>query len=371
MSTGAGMQRSLHGNLVRKVRSLIRRLLSPNTEVNEPVVLSLAVACVVTIGLLATRYVGTVPLGGIVVPTLVAGLFLRTRSLVVLDAAAAAVIIYSFVHNDVTSGRVGIALVIAITAGFAHLMAASRQRLGLQGLRGDTMLVDLRDRLTSQGELPALPTGWQAQVAQRSAGGAAFGGDFVASALTDDGKRLEIVVVDVSGKGVDAATRALQLSGALGGLLGALPPDEFLVAANNYVLRQNWHEGFATAVHLTVDLFSGEFTVASAGHPPAAQFDAGSGRWSTVEVEGPMLGLLPATSYVTQRGVIRQGDALLLYTDGLIEVPGRDLAMGVDKLLGEAERLVTLGFERGADHLIDAVHPGAADDRALVLLNRF
>ncbi|MDX6285864.1 MAG: hypothetical protein QOG53_1349 [Frankiales bacterium] len=347
------------------------RLLSPNTEVNEPVVLTLAVAAVVTIGVLATEYVGTVPLGGIVVPTLVAGMFLRTRSLVFLDAASAAVVIYYFVQNGFTSGRVGITLVIAITAAFAHLMAASRQRVGLQGLRGDTMLADLRDRLNSQGQLPALPAGWQAQAALRSAGGASFGGDFVVAALTDDDKRLEIAVVDVSGKGVDAATRALQLSGALGGLLGALPPDQFLVAANRYLLRQNWHEGFATAVHLTIDLVSGEFSIASAGHPPAAQFDAGSGRWGTVDVDGPMLGLLPHTSYVTQHGVVRHGDALLLYTDGLIEVPGRDLAMGVDKLLGEAERLVTLGFEGGAQYLIDAVDPLAADDGAVVLVNRF
>jgi serine phosphatase RsbU (regulator of sigma subunit) len=160
------------------------------------------------------------------------------------------------------------------------------------------------------------------------------------------------------------------LSGALGGLLGAVPPDQFLVGANNYLLRQNWHEGFATAVHLAVDLVTGQFSITSAGHPPAAWFDAGSGRWTTVEADGAMLGLLPCTEYVAERGAVRQGDALLLYTDGLIEVPGRDLSMGVDKLLGEAERLVTLGFESGARHLIDAAAPGAADDRALVVIHR-
>jgi serine phosphatase RsbU (regulator of sigma subunit) len=69
-------------------------------------------------------------------------------------------------------------------------------------------------------------------------------------------------------------------------------------------------------------------------------------------------------------GVLRTGDALLLYTDGLIEVPGRDLAIGVDKLIGEAERLVPRGFDEGASRLIDAVAPGGADDRALVMLWR-
>ena len=61
-------------------------------------------------------------------------------------------------------------------------------------------------------------------------------------------------MVDVSGKGEEAGTRALLLSGAFGGLLGALPPAEFLPAANDYLLRQDWDEGFATAVHLSLDL---------------------------------------------------------------------------------------------------------------------
>ena len=63
-----------------------------------------------------------------------------------------------------------------------------------------------------------------------------------------------MVVVDVSGKGEGAGTRALLLSGAFGGLLGALPPGEFLPAANDYLLRQDWDEGFATAVHLSLDV---------------------------------------------------------------------------------------------------------------------
>lgn len=42
-------------------------------------------------------------------------------------------------------------------------------------------------------------------------------------------------------------------------------------------------------------------------------------------------------AYDADRGVMRPGDALLLYTDGLVEVPGRDLWLGIDKLLGVAD----------------------------------
>ena len=61
----------------------------------------------------------------------------------------------------------------------------------------------------------------------------------------------------MSGKGVAAGTRALLLSGALGGLLGSEDPEDLLPAANSYLDRQEWDEGFATAVHLVADLVDG------------------------------------------------------------------------------------------------------------------
>jgi Stage II sporulation protein E (SpoIIE) len=63
-------------------------------------------------------------------------------------------------------------------------------------------------------------------------------------------------------------------------------------------------------------------------------------------------------------------DALLLYTDGLVEGPDRDFDVGIDKLMGEAERLVARGFTHGARTLVDRVPSSDADDRALVLLWR-
>jgi serine phosphatase RsbU (regulator of sigma subunit) len=173
----------------------------------------------------------------------------------------------------------------------------------------------------------------------------------------------------VSGKGEQAGTRALLLSGAFGGLLGALPPADFLPAANEYLLRQGWEEGFATAVHLSLDLVTGAFEVRTAGHPPAAQLDAGSGRWTVHEGEGPVLGLIEDAEFVTISGVLRSGDALLLYTDGMVETPKRDISLGIDRMLGQAESLLRGEFDGGADRLVDALG-SRNDDRALVLVHR-
>ena len=68
----------------------------------------------------------------------------------------------------------------------------------------------------------------------------------------------------------------------------------------------------------------------------------------------------------------RPGDALMLYTDGLIEAPGLDIDSGTDRLLGEADRLVTSGFRAGAGRLVDAMQASgvSSDDCALVLIWR-
>jgi serine phosphatase RsbU (regulator of sigma subunit) len=229
------------------------------------------------------------------------------------------------------------------------------------------MLVDLRDRIQGQGGAPELPEGWRLESALRSAGGTPFAGDFIVTVRNQD--RLDVVVVDVSGKGEGAGTRALLLSGAFGGLLGALPPRDFLPAANDFLLRQNWEEGFATAVHLSLDVATGEFAVRTAGHPPAAQRAAGSGRWTVHSSDGPALGLLEQTEFPCTRGTLRPGDAILLYTDGLVETPSRDIVLGIDRMLGQAEQLLRGEFEGGARRMIEALG-SPHDDRALLLVHR-
>jgi serine phosphatase RsbU (regulator of sigma subunit) len=177
------------------------------------------------------------------------------------------------------------------------------------------------------------------------------------------------VVVDVSGKGVEAGSRALFLSGAFNGIVSALPGDRFLPAANHYLLGQNWGEGFATAIHLHLDLATGDFELRKAGHPPAVWLHAGSGRWNVINSDGPILGLIEDAEFEGVRGRLAPGDGLLLFTDGLVETAQRDISLGMDKLAGLGERLVQSGFDGGAKLLIDSMEQ-TNDDRALVVVHR-
>jgi serine phosphatase RsbU (regulator of sigma subunit) len=232
------------------------------------------------------------------------------------------------------------------------------------------MLIELRDRIRAQGRLPDLPDGWHSASVLQPAGGASFGGDFLVSA--SDAKTLEVALVDVAGKGIDAGTRALLLSGAFGGLLGSVPSGDFLAACNAYLRRAAPAEGFVTAVHLSLDLATGDYVVDSAGHPPAAHFEAGSGTWRLTQARGIVLGVVADLRCQPERGTLRPGDALMLYTDGLVESPGLDIDAGTDRLLGEADRLVTSGFGEGAGKLLQAMQASSAgsDDCALVLIWR-
>ena len=325
--------------------------------------------CAAALGVLFLTQRTFFPISMLSLVVLAGGFLLSVRSLLLLDMVVVSVAALEISRSGAASP--GAILTVAGTAAIVHLLARSRGRLGLQGTRGDSMLVDLRDRLTAQGELPPLPAGWSAEVVLRSAGGSSFSGDFLVATLSDDGGALEVALVDVSGKGVDAGSRALLLSGAFGGLLGSVAHDDFLPATNRYLLRQHWDEGFATAAHVQLDLVTGEYVVSTAGHPPAVQFAAGSGRWRVATGgEGPLLGVFDDAKFVSERGRLERGDALLLFTDGLVERPGQDLAVGIDRLLGEAERLVTNGFRHGARTLIDRVAAAHNDDRAVVLVWR-
>jgi len=316
----------------------------------------------------------TVPAGVLVVPLMIGSLTLSPSriprlvaliwSVLALETSVEAVL------REVPQTRwVGGAILVAMGL-FSLVIAESRGQLGVGGLRGGTMLIDLKERLSRQGTLPPLPEPWYAETELRPAGGSSFAGDFLVARRNEAQGTLSVVLVDVSGKGVNAGTRSLMLSGALGGLLGAVPAADFLPAANDFLVEQSWDEGFATAVQLTVDLDSGAFELRSAGHPPAVHFRASAGRWVVcTDATGPVLGLVPGADFEPLTGRLGAGDAMLLYTDGLVERSRRDISQGIDRLLGQAERLIATGFHGAARGLVSAV--GATDDDcALVLLHR-
>ncbi|MCL8026470.1 PP2C family protein-serine/threonine phosphatase [Nocardioides bruguierae] len=312
----------------------------------------------------------TVPMTTLMVPLLVGSLVLAPRHLAPFVGWMVLMVMASLlVQPDVTTRILGAVAIQLVMCGIVLATALNRVRLGVPHLSGDAMFVDLRDRLLNQGSIPDLCDGWSVQSALVSASGTRFAGDFLVAARVEGPDRLELALVDVSGKGDEAGTRALQLSGAFGGLLGSVPSEEFLSAANAYLLRQDWAEGFATAVHLRLDLADGTYELRTAGHPSPLLRSAGTGRWRALPGEGPILGLVDGVSFGGTHGTLERGDSLVLYTDGMVEEPRRDIELGVDRLAGAAESLLRRGVDGAAQRVVDEVGaPG--DDRAVVWVHR-
>ena len=262
-----------------------------------------------------------------------------------------------------------VAVVEFLLAVLLVLYVAGRLRSALPSTLSEALLGDLRDRLQAQGRMPPLPEGWQSQTAMIASDGVSYAGDFLVADLRE-GRHLEVILVDVCGKGTGAGPAALQFAGALGGLIGALPPEQLFRAANDFLLRQNDDESFATAVHLSVDLESGGYQITSGGHPPALRLDLPSGEWLIDNARGTALGVLADPELHVSHGRLFPGEALLFYTDGVVEDRSAHIDVGISWLQRAAREAVGIGGFGGAAHRIIGQVESGDDDRAVLILSR-
>ncbi|MFL6089754.1 MAG: PP2C family protein-serine/threonine phosphatase [Aeromicrobium sp.] len=314
----------------------------------------------------------TLPVSVFAIPLVVGGLTLRNRPLVWLvgiDVTLVAISLALTSRNTSWAFQQTINFsVLVIVAGIV-LFVTGRDTSGLPGRLGQSMLMELNERLRVQGVVPPLPAGWKAESVLRSAGGAKFAGDFFIAHLHEDEDVLELVLVDVSGKGVAAGTKSLQFAGALGGLIGTMPPVELFDAANDFLLRQGWDFSFATAVGVRVDLRSGAFLVTNAGHPPVLRWNRIWSTWDLDTANGTALGIIKDPPFRQSKGAIGPGEGLMLYTDGVVESRDRDVDEGIEFIRHAAARSVAEGFEGAAARIADLIE-GDDDDRAVLILYR-
>ncbi|WP_340538409.1 PP2C family protein-serine/threonine phosphatase [Nocardioides sp. GXZ039] len=339
------------------------------TQHSQEITLAILVAGVVGSFALSLVDYDLFPLAGYLLWLLAGTLLLRYTPLVVLCMVVlfAAVVARLTLDEDVGNPVPG--LVILLVAIGLILYVSSRQRSGLPTTLSESMLADLRDRLNAQGRLPELPDGWACESAMVAAWGVGYAGDFVVTQVDEAEGTFELVLVDVVGKGVKAAPSALLLAGALGGMVGALRGPRLLEATNTFLLRQDSVESFATAVHVTLDLDTGDYTIFSAGHPPALRWDPKLGEWSVDTARGIALGVLDDPALEAAHGVLEPGQALLFYTDGVVEAPGDDIEDGIDWLRGTAGRAFADGVDGAARRVLARV-PRGDDDRAVLILSR-
>jgi hypothetical protein len=357
--------------LGRYVDDRVVRWQTGTREGQSAVLAALLLLCLVIVSLSLVNY-PVFPALTFVIPLLLGSITLRFQPMLVLVGVIVVLVAITvwvqYERDGITTSRVSSLVMMAMVAGI-QLWEARRRRSGLPGPLGEAMLVDLRDRLQAQGKVPPLPEGWYSESAMLTAGGVHFSGDFMVANLSADEVELEMILVDVCGKGVAAGTQSLQLAGALGGLIGALPPQALFAAANDYLLRQNWEEGFATAVHVSVDLRTGSYGIISAGHPPVLHWRPAAGEWAVDEARGTALGIMRHPLFTQTHGRLESGETLLFYTDGVIESREQGVEEGLDWLRSAASRAFRPGVEGAAGRILGRVK-AKDDDRAVLLLAR-
>jgi serine phosphatase RsbU (regulator of sigma subunit) len=198
---------------------------------------------------------------------------------------------------------------------------------------------------------------------------AEVGGDWY-DAFALPGGRLGVVLGDVAGKGIPAASTMGQLRSITRAYAltdeGARMPGDVLTRLNRYQTEYGEGELF-TVIYAIVDPHDAAVTWASAGHlPPLLRMPDGG----TVYVEGGngLMGL-EDVAYTDMHRPLGSGGALILYTDGVVERRGESLDVGLARL----ERAVVSGPDEPqalCAHMLELVLPedGAHDDVTAVVV---
>ncbi len=179
---------------------------------------------------------------------------------------------------------------------------------------------------------------------------ASIGGDFY-DLVRLPGNKACVVMGDVSGKGVEAASVSAAVKTALAAYSWqGLTPAHMVGLLNDFLLGFSRLETFATLFVGCIDLNEATLTYCSAGHPPAMLIRAHTSDIIPLSVQSGVVGAFHDMHY--QNGVIELDtrDILLLYTDGTTEARAQDGAFfGEDGLIDALIQERSCGF-RGLLH---------------------
>lgn len=186
-----------------------------------------------------------------------------------------------------------------------------------------------------------------------------------------------MVIADVSGKGISAALLMAFVRPVMRTALDRSGDPVAALERTNHILVDERRTGlFITVLAGVLDLDTGRFTFANAGHeqPLVVPGDGSEPRW--IAGGGPLLGVFGRLDLAPLTVEVRPGDRLILYTDGITDAASPDGARFGDARLEAAARE---GYDKAAVEtcasVIGAVlgfqgDANPADDLALLVLRR-
>ena len=144
-------------------------------------------------------------------------------------------------------------------------------------------------------------------------------GDFFVTIKEDPDEGIILALGDICGKGLAAAMWATCLVGLVGAYARVTSDPHAIVAGvNREVCRMSSVAPQATLFLARLNPATGRLDYCSAGHPPSLLLRADA-QLETLNEGGTLLGALPEASFDAGRAVMRAGDLLLAYSDGVLE----------------------------------------------------
>ncbi|MFD7811808.1 SpoIIE family protein phosphatase [Streptomyces sp. NPDC059785] len=193
------------------------------------------------------------------------------------------------------------------------------------------------------------------------------GGDWFDSVKLP-GSRTALVVGDVMGHGLNSAAMMGQLRTAVQTMAALdLPPAQLLRNLDDLAQRLGEHY-LATCLYAVYDPIAGELHLANAGHIPPVLVRAEDGSSELLDLPtGAPIGV-GGVPFEAVRIRVAPGDRLVMCTDGLVEVRGEDIGVGLATLCESAAHPAA-SMDDACDTIIRALNTrgGRKDDVALLL----
>jgi serine phosphatase RsbU (regulator of sigma subunit) len=166
--------------------------------------------------------------------------------------------------------------------------------------------------------------------------------------------RVGIIVGDVSGKGLQAASVTSLVKNTIRAYAyEEASPAVILARANNTVKRSIPAPYFATLFFGVFDTKTGKLVYCSAGHPPALLKK--KDRVELLDECSLILGAFANTKFTEGNAIVEAGDVLLFYTDGIIEARCRGEFFEEERLIGCLENLKTFSTTDIVQAIFDEV----------------
>lgn len=158
------------------------------------------------------------------------------------------------------------------------------------------------------------------------------GGDFY-DLFELEHDRVGIVIGDVSGKGLQASSLTSLVKNAIKAYAyQEKSPASIMAKANVVVQKESIPAIFITVFFGILDIKTGRLVYCSAGHPPGI-LKRTTSETSPLTTSSPMIGAFSALNYIDDKVDLKKGDALILYTDGVIEARNNGELFGEEKLV--------------------------------------